>query len=51
MPHFSRVLENVKNKEQGNLVTGKQVLVVMPHLLNIKLQVRYKICVWQVGGT
>jgi hypothetical protein len=49
MPHFFRVLENVKNKQYDILMIDKQVLINMPHLPNIKLQVRYNIFTLQVG--
>jgi hypothetical protein len=42
MPHFHRVLGNVKNKKYAALLFDKQALVDMPHLPNIKLEVRYK---------
>jgi hypothetical protein len=50
MPHFFRVLENIKNKEYGILIIGKQVLVDMPYLPDIKMEFSYIIFNMQMGG-
>jgi len=44
MPHFSRVLENVKNKEYGISINDTQALADMPHYTNIKLPISHKFC-------
>jgi hypothetical protein len=50
MPHFFRVLENVKNKESGILGFDKQFVAIMSHLPNIKLQFCYIIFALYVRG-
>jgi hypothetical protein len=50
MPHFFRVLENVKNKEYDILINDKQPLANMPHLPNIKTEISYKKCAIQMHG-
>jgi hypothetical protein len=50
MPHFFRVLENVKNKESGILGFDRQFVVVMPHRQNINLEFSYIIFALYVRG-
>jgi hypothetical protein len=45
MSHFYRVSENMKNKEYATFLFDKQMLVVMQHLRNIKMEIGYIICV------